>query len=61
MTRRAVDLLANELRSGRSGKPVRPSYITLDYTVVRRQSDAVPGLARCATRGSAGRPADSLP
>jgi len=48
MARRAVDLLANELRSGaRSGKS-KPSHVTLDYTLVRRQSDAAPGLARRA-------------
>src|SRR5690606_7839150 len=50
MARRAVDLLANELRGGgRSGK-ARPTHLTLDYTLVRRQSDAAPGLARKAVR-----------
>jgi LacI family transcriptional regulator len=49
MARRAVDLLANELRGGRSGK-VKPTHLTLDYTLVRRQSDAAPGLARKAVR-----------
>jgi LacI family transcriptional regulator len=49
MARRAVDLLANEARGGRSGK-ARPTHLTLDYTLVRRQSDAAPGLARKAVR-----------
>src|SRR5690606_566274 len=46
MARRAVDLLASELRGGRSGKSSKPTRVTLDYTLVRRQSDAAPGLAR---------------
>ena len=46
MARRAVDLLAGELRGGRSGKSAKPTHVTLDYTLVRRQSDAAPGLAR---------------
>lgn len=44
MARRALDLLANELRGGRAGKSAKPSHVTLDYTLVRRQSDAAPGL-----------------
>ncbi len=46
MARRALDLLANELRGGRAGKSAKPSHVTLDYTLVRRQSDAAPGLVR---------------
>ena len=45
MARRAVDLLGNELRGGRSGKAFKPTHVTLDYTLVRRGSDAAPGLA----------------
>ena len=48
MARRAVDLLASDLRSGRAGKSAKPTHVTLDYTLVRRQSDAAPGLARRA-------------
>ena len=50
MARRAVELLAADLRGGRSGKAARPTHVTLDYTLVRRQSDAAPGLARKAIR-----------
>lgn len=46
MSRRALELLATELRAERAGKPNKPSHVTLDYTLVRRQSDAAPGLAR---------------
>lgn len=51
MARRAVDLLASELKGGRSGRSGKPTHVTLGYTLVRRQSDAAPGLARRATRG----------
>lgn len=50
MSRRAVELLANDLRAERAGKPNKPGHLTLDYTLVRRQSDAAPGLARQATQ-----------
>ncbi|KRA80831.1 LacI family transcriptional regulator [Altererythrobacter sp. Root672] len=50
MARRAVDLLATELRGGRNGKVAKPTHITLDYTLVRRQSDAAPGLVRRAMK-----------
>ena len=53
MARRAVDLLANELRGGRSGK-ARPSHVTLGYKLVRRQSDAAPGLVRRAVQKGSG-------
>lgn len=53
MARRAVALLADELRGGRSGKAAKPAHVTLDYTLVRRQSDAAPGLARKAVRRGA--------
>ena len=46
MSRRALELLATDLRAERAGKPNKPSHVTLDYTLVRRQSDAAPGLAR---------------
>ena len=53
MARRAVDLLASELRSGRNGKAGKPTHVTLDYTLVRRGSDAAPGLARRGFRKGA--------
>lgn len=46
MARRAVELLAN---GGRSGK-ARPSHVTLGYKLIRRQSDAAPGLVRTAVK-----------
>lgn len=46
MSRRAIEVLANDLRAERSGKANKPGHITLDYTLVRRDSDAAPGLAR---------------
>ncbi len=51
MARRAVDLLAGELRGGRAGKSARATHVTLGYTLVRRQSDAAPGLARRVRKG----------
>ena len=53
MARRAVELLGNELRGGRNGKSSKPVHVTLDYTLVRRGSDAAPGLARGAFRKGA--------
>ena len=50
MSRQAVELLANELRNERSGKSAKPRHVTLDYKLIRRQSDAAPGLARDALR-----------
>lgn len=50
MARRAVELLTNEARGSRSGRPSKPTHVTLDYQLVRRQSDAAPGLARRAVR-----------
>ena len=50
MSRRAVELLDREIKTVRAGKPVKISHVTLDYELVRRQSDAAPGLARQALR-----------
>lgn len=50
MSRKAVEVLANELKSSRGGKPSKPRHLTVDYQLVRRQSDAAPGLAREALR-----------
>lgn len=50
MGRRAVDLLVTELRGERSGKAAKIRHITVDYELVRRQSDSAPGLARTALR-----------
>ena len=49
MARRAVKVLVSEIRTTRGGsKPAKPTHITLKYELVRRQSDAAPGLARDA-------------
>jgi LacI family transcriptional regulator len=53
MARRAVALLAGELRTGRPGKAGKPTHAMLDYMLVRRGSDAAPGLARRAFRKGA--------
>ncbi len=42
MSRAAVDLLAGMLRGKRSGTLVEPVQVVLDYTLIRRQSDAAP-------------------
>lgn len=42
MSRAAVDLLAGMLQGKRSGAPVAPTQVVLDYTLIRRQSDAAP-------------------
>lgn len=52
MARRAVELLTNELKADRDGKPFKPAHVTLDYQLIRRQSDAAPGLVREALRKS---------
>lgn len=46
MSRAAVDLLASELRAFRAGNHVSATHMVLDYTLVRRQSDAVPIRSR---------------
>jgi LacI family transcriptional regulator len=46
MARRSVQLLASELGGGRSGKSAAPTNVTLDYTLVRRGSDAPPASVR---------------
>jgi LacI family transcriptional regulator len=46
MSRRAVELLAAETRAARNGKPSKPQHVTLDYQLIRRESDGAPGLAR---------------
>ncbi|WP_207093933.1 LacI family DNA-binding transcriptional regulator [Novosphingobium sp. PY1] len=52
MASKALEMLATELRAERSGKPGVPVHLKLDYSIVRRQSDNAPGLARKAMRGS---------
>lgn len=42
MSRAAVDLLAGMLRDKRSGVAKGARHLTLDYTLIRRQSDAAP-------------------
>lgn len=46
MAQRALELLAAELRAERNGKPSEPVHLKLDYSLVRRQSEGAPGLAR---------------
>ena len=43
MTARAVDMIANLTRKG--AKRAHPEQITLPYSLIRRNSDAVPSLA----------------
>ena len=42
MSLAAVELLAKEIRTRRSGGRDAPSHVQLDFTLVRRQSDAAP-------------------
>lgn len=49
MSRRALELLAKDVRAERAGKPRKLNHITLDYSLVRRQSDAPPRTAWTAT------------
>jgi LacI family transcriptional regulator len=42
MSRRAMELLVDNLRADRVGKPRAVRQVTLDYTLVRRHSDAPP-------------------
>lgn len=50
MSRAAVDLLAGMLRDRRGGGGMPVRHVTLDYTLIRRQSDAAP-RRRPAVRG----------
>ncbi len=42
MSRAAVELLVGIVRSARNGKTERARHVLLDYTLIRRQSDAAP-------------------
>jgi len=42
MSRAAVELLVDEIRLRRSGQPTEHRHMLLDFTLVRRQSDAAP-------------------
>lgn len=42
MVRAAVELLVREIRAQRNGGPASPQHLLLDFTLVRRQSDAAP-------------------
>jgi LacI family transcriptional regulator len=46
MSRQALELLVKELQAERGGESHKPSHITLDCTLIRRQSDAAPSLLR---------------
>ena len=50
MARRAVELLTADMKCEREGTPFKPHHVTLDYQLIRRQSDAAPGLAHEALR-----------
>lgn len=50
MSRRAVELLMSEFKAERDGKPFKPAHVTLNYQLIRRQSDTAPGLAHEAMR-----------
>ncbi len=50
MSMGAIDLLARELKARRSGRKAVPRHVTLDYELVRRESDAAPTLAGRAPR-----------
>jgi LacI family transcriptional regulator len=45
MSRRAVELLSRELRGRQKGERFKPTHLTLDYELIRRQSDAAASLA----------------
>ena len=45
MSRRAVELLSKELRARQKGERFKPTHLTLDYELIRRDSDAAPSLA----------------
>ncbi|MBU3077942.1 LacI family DNA-binding transcriptional regulator [Sphingomonas quercus] len=42
MSRTAVELLVRQIRGRRAGRPEISSHLLLDFTLVRRQSDAAP-------------------
>jgi len=50
MSMRAIELLARELKGRRGGRKAAPRHLTLDYEVIRRESDAAPTLASRAPR-----------
>jgi len=51
MSRKAIELLSGELKQKRGGGKVEPTYITLGYELIRRDSDAAPTLAKRSIRG----------
>ena len=50
MSRKAIELLSAEIKQRRGGGKVEPNYVTLDYELVRRDSDAAPTLAKRPAR-----------
>ena len=44
LSRAAADLLVQAIRARESGERISPQHIVLDYTLVRRQSDAPPRI-----------------
>lgn len=57
MSRAAVDLLIGEIRRRRASEAEQHSHILLDFTLVRRQSDAAPRRRPSATRKRTGKTA----
>lgn len=53
MSRRAVAILSAEIKQRRAGNRPEPTCVTLDYELVRRDSDAAPTLARRSIQGKA--------
>ena len=53
MSRRAVGILSGEIKQRRAGNRPEPTFVTLDYELIRRQSDAAPTLARRPIEGKA--------
>ena len=55
MSRAAMELLLREIRARRAGERPEPSHILLDFTLVRRQSDAAPRRRPAVTVRQRGR------
>jgi LacI family transcriptional regulator len=50
MSRKAIEVLSAELKQKRSGGKIEPTYVTLGYELIRRDSDAAPTLAKRSIR-----------
>ena len=54
MAREAVQSLVRRVRALREGAPIDPEQVTMDFELVRRQSDAAPRVRPPAARRNAG-------